>query len=257
MEFLSWTVENYVAKVTINRPPANALSRALILEVNELLSAVEHDDSVRVIVLHGEGRFFSAGADIKEFTSIKTGEEFSALAASGQAIFERVERFSKPVIASIHGAALGGGLELAMSCHMRIVSETAKLGLPELQLGLIPGFAGTQRLPRLVGMPKAAEMLLTSDPISGVEAVQWGLANRAYAEDELLGKTMELATKIAKKSPVAMKAAIEMLQFAKTYAYDEGVKAEAQSFGTVFVSEDAQEGISAFIEKRVPSFTGK
>lgn len=257
MEFLSWTVENYVAKVTINRPPANALSRALILEVNELLSAVEHDDSVRVIVLHGEGRFFSAGADIKEFTSIKTGEEFSALAASGQAIFERVERFSKPVIASIHGAALGGGLELAMSCHMRIVSETAKLGLPELQLGLIPGFAGTQRLPRLVGMPKAAEMLLTSDPISGVEAVQWGLANHAYAEDELLGKTMALATKIAKKSPVAMKAAIEMLQFAKTYAYDEGVKAEARSFGTVFISEDAQEGISAFIEKREPSFTGK
>jgi len=257
MEFLSWTVENHVAKVTINRPPANALSRALILEVNELLSAVEHDDSVRVIVLHGEGRFFSAGADIKEFTSIKTGEEFSALAASGQEIFERVERFSKPVIASIHGAALGGGLELAMSCHMRIVSENAKLGLPELQLGLIPGFAGTQRLPRLVGMPKAAEMLLTSEPISGLEAVQWGLANRAYAEDELLAKTMELASKIAKKSPVAMKAAIDMLQFAKTYAYDEGVKAEAQSFGTVFVSEDAQEGISAFIEKREPSFKGK
>lgn len=257
MEFLSWTVENHVAKVTINRPPANALSRALILEVNELLSAVEHDDSVRVIVLHGEGRFFSAGADIKEFTSIKTGEEFSALAASGQEIFERVERFSKPVIASIHGAALGGGLELAMSCHMRIVSENAKLGLPELQLGLIPGFAGTQRLPRLVGMPKAAEMLLTSEPISGLEAVQWGLANRAYAEDELLAKTMELASKIAKKSPVAMKAAIDMLQFAKSFAYDEGVKAEAQSFGTVFVSEDAQEGIAAFIEKREPSFKGK
>lgn len=257
MEFLSWTVEDYVAKVTINRPPANALSRALILEVNELLNAVEHDDSVRVIVLHGEGRFFSAGADIKEFTKIKTGEEFSELASSGQAIFERVERFSKPVIASIHGAALGGGLELAMSCHMRIVSENAKLGLPELQLGLIPGFAGTQRLPRLVGMPKAAEMLLTSEPISGVEAVQWGLANRTYTEEELLAKTMELATKIAKKSPVAMKAAIEMLQFVKTSAYEEGVKAEALSFGTVFISEDAQEGISAFIEKREPTFKGK
>ena len=257
MEFLSWTVENHVAKVTINRPPANALSRALILEVNELLDAVEHDDSVRVVVLHGEGRFFSAGADIKEFTSIQTGQEFSALAASGQAIFERVERFSKPVIASIHGAALGGGLELAMSCHIRIVSETAKLGLPELQLGLIPGFAGTQRLPRLVGMPKAAEMLLTSDPISGIEAVQWGLANRAYTDEELMAKTMELANKIAKKSPVAMKAAIEMLQFSKTFSYDEGVKAEAQSFGTVFVSEDAQEGISAFIEKREPLFKGK
>lgn len=257
MEFLSWTVEDHVAKVTINRPPANALSRALIVEVNELMDAVENDDSVRVIVLHGEGRFFSAGADIKEFTQIKTGVEFSALAASGQEIFERLERFSKPFIASIHGAALGGGLELAMSCHMRIVSENAKLGLPELQLGLIPGFAGTQRLPRLVGMPKAAEMLLTSEPISGLEAVKWGLANRAYAEEELLAKTMELATKIAKKSPVAMKAAIEMLQYAKSYAYNEGVKAEAQSFGTVFISEDAQEGISAFIEKREPLFKGK
>ncbi len=257
MEFLSWTIDNHVAKVTINRPPANALSRALILEVNELLNAVEHDDSVRVIVLHGEGRFFSAGADIKEFTSIQTGEEFSALAANGQEIFERLERFSKPVIASIHGAALGGGLELAMSCHMRIVSENAKLGLPELQLGLIPGFAGTQRLPRLVGIPKAAEMLLTSEPITGREAVQWGLANRAFSEEDLLEKSMELATKIAKKSPVAMKAAIEMLQYAKTYAYDEGVKAEAHSFGTVFVSEDAKEGISAFIEKREPSFKGK
>lgn len=256
MEFLSWTIEDFVAKVTINRPPANALSRALILEVDEMLSAVEHDDTVRVVILHGEGRFFSAGADIKEFTSIKTGEEFSLLSASGQEIFERVERFSKPVIASIHGAALGGGLELAMCCHMRIVSESAKLGLPELQLGLIPGFAGTQRLPRLVGVPKAAEMLLTSEPISGLEAVQWGLANRAYAEEELFAKTIELATKIAKKSPVAMKAAIEMLQFAKSYSYDEGVKAEAQSFGTVFISQDAKEGIQAFIEKREPVFKG-
>ena len=256
MEFLSWTIEDYVAVVKINRPPANALSRALILEVNELLNAVEHDNTVRVVVLQGEGRFFSAGADIKEFTSIQTGEEFSALAASGQEIFERVERFSKPVIASIHGAALGGGLELAMSCHLRIVSENAKLGLPELQLGLIPGFAGTQRLPRLVGVPKAAEMLFTSEPITGLEAVQWGLANRAFAEEELEAKTMELAKKVAKKSPVAVKAAIEMLQFAKTYSYDEGVKAEAQSFGTVFVSEDAKEGIQAFLEKREPVFKG-
>ena len=122
MEFLSWTVENHVAKVTINRPPANALSRALIMEVNELMNAVEHDDSVRVIVLHGEGRFFSAGADIKEFTQIKTGEEFSALAASGQEIFERLERFSKPVIASIHGAALGGGLEHRLRLFGNIAS---------------------------------------------------------------------------------------------------------------------------------------
>lgn len=257
MEFLSWTIADGVATATINRPPANALSRGLIVAINDMLNAVEKDESVRVILLKGEGKFFSAGADIKEFTSITSGEEFSELAASGQTIFERLETFSKPVIAAIHGAALGGGLELAMSCHIRLVSENAKLGLPELQLGLIPGFAGTQRLPRYVGFAKAAEMLLTSDPISGKDAAQFGLANHAYAEEELFDRAQELANKIAKKSPVAVKAALEMLQFAKPESYYEGVKAEANAFGTVFVSEDAKEGISAFLEKRAPIFTGK
>lgn len=257
MEFLSWTIEDGVATVILNRPPANALARGVILEVNELLDAVENDDAVRAILLKGEGRFFSAGADIKEFTSITSGAAFSELASSGQTIFERVETFSKPVIAAIHGAALGGGLELAMSCHIRLVADNAKLGLPELQLGLIPGFAGTQRLPRYVGFAKAAEMLLTSDPISGIEAAQLGLANHAYPEEELFEQANKLAVKIAKKSPIAVKNALEMLQFAKPASYYEGVKAEANAFGTVFVSEDAKEGISAFIEKREPVFKGK
>lgn len=257
MEFLTVKKEEGVAVVTINRPPANALSRALILEVDSLLDQLEGDDSIRVIVLHGEGKFFSAGADIKEFTEVTSGEEFSKLAASGQQVFERLERFKKPVIAAIHGAALGGGLELAMGCHMRTVSEKAKLGLPELQLGLIPGFAGTQRLPRYVGIAKAAEMLLTSEPINGVEAVRLGLANHAFPEEELLPKTIELAKKMVNKSPVAVKAAIEMLQYTKHASYDEGVNAEAASFGEVFVSEDAKEGISAFLEKRQPVFVGK
>ncbi|MCM3387542.1 enoyl-CoA hydratase [Ureibacillus chungkukjangi] len=257
MEFLSWKVEEGVAIVTIQRPPANALSRGLILEVDEMLSAVENDDAIRVIVLHGEGRFFSAGADIKEFTEVSSGEEFSKLASSGQKVFERLETFSKPVIAAIHGAALGGGLELAMACHIRYVSEDAKLGLPELQLGLIPGFAGTQRLPRYVGVAKAAEMLFTSEPISGAEAVQAGLATRAFPAEELLAKSLEIAKKIALKSPVTLKATIDMLQFGKHPAYYDGVKAEADSFGTVFESQDAKEGIQAFLEKRMPTFTGK
>lgn len=257
MEFISYRVEDGVAIATINRPPANALSRSLIMEVNELLDEVVNDDSIRVIVLHGEGRFFSAGADIKEFTQVSSGEEFSELSAAGQKVFERVETFHKPVIAAIHGAALGGGLELAMSCQMRFVSENAKLGLPELQLGLIPGFAGTQRLPRYVGVAKAAEMLLTSDPISGTEAAQLGLANRAYPEEDLLPQTLTIAKKIAKKGALSVRTAIDMLQYAKHAGYHEGVKAEAESFGNVFVSEDAKEGIQAFLEKREAQFKGK
>ena len=257
MEFLSWKVEEGVAIVAIQRPPANALSRDLILEVDEMLTTVEKDDSIRVILLYGDGRFFSAGADIKDFTKVTSGEEFSKLAENGQRVFERLESFSKPVIAAIHGAALGGGLELAMGCHIRYVSEDAKLGLPELQLGIIPGFAGTQRLPRYVGTAKAAEMLFTSEPISGVEAVQWGLATRAFPPEKLLESVTEIAKKMALKSPIVLKASIEMLQYSKDQSYYEGVKAEAASFGTVFESEDAKEGIQAFIEKRQPKFIGK
>ncbi len=257
MEFLSWKAEDGVAIITIARPPANALSRGIIAEVNAVLDEVENDDTVRVLVLHGEGRFFSAGADIKEFTEVESGDEFSKLASNGQQVFERVESFSKPIIAAIHGAALGGGLELAMSCHLRFVTESAKLGLPELQLGLIPGFGGTQRLPRYVGVAKAAEMMFTSEPISGTEAVQWGLANGAFTDEALLEETLKVAKKIAKKSPVALKAAIQTLQYAKHASFYEGIEAEAKSFGTVFVSKDAKEGIQAFIEKREPVFTGK
>lgn len=257
MEFLSWNIDEGVAIVTIQRPPANALSQGIIQEVDQMLDALENDSSARVIVLHGEGRFFSAGADIKEFTEVTSGAEFSKLASSGQRVFERLETFPKPVIAAIHGAALGGGLELAMGCHLRYVAEDAKLGLPELTLGLIPGFAGTQRLPRYVGMAKAAEMLFTSEPITGIEAVEWGLANKAFPVDELLPKTVEVAKKIALKSPITLKAAIDMLQYSKHASYYDGVKAESESFGTVFESQDAKEGIQAFIEKRQPTFTGK
>jgi enoyl-CoA hydratase len=256
MENLSWSLEGKVAHVTIQRPPANALASGLIREIDAILDELEGNPEVRVILLKGEGRFFSAGADIKEFTTIETGEEFSQLAKKGQDVFERMENFSKPIIAAIHGAALGGGLELAMGCHIRLVSENAKLGLPELQLGLVPGFAGSQRLPKLVGRAKAAEMLLTSEPITGTEAVQWGLANKAYPEDELFEKADEMAQKIAKKSPGAMKAAIELLSYTKDDRFYEGVMREASLFGDVFVSDDAKEGISAFIEKREPDFKG-
>ncbi|WP_026581841.1 enoyl-CoA hydratase [Bacillus sp. J33] len=257
MEYLKWSHQDMVATITIERPPANALSSGLLKELSAVLDEIEPNEEIRVVLIHGEGRFFSAGADIKEFTTIESGEDFSNLSTYGQELFERMEYFPKPIIAAIHGAALGGGLELAMGCHFRLVSETAKLGLPELQLGLIPGFAGTQRLPRFVGTARAAEMLFTSEPITGLEAVQYGLANHAYPEEELLENAYKMAKKIAKKSPGSIKAAIELLNYGKTGQFYEGVKKEAELFGEVFISKDGKEGISAFIEKREPKFTGQ
>lgn len=257
MDFLTWENDQLVSIATIQRPPANALASQLIEEIDQWLTAVEHDSQVRSLLIHGEGRFFSAGADIKEFTQIEDGAAFGELAKRGQRVFERMESFSKPIIASIHGAALGGGLELAMGCHIRYVSETAKLGLPELQLGLVPGFAGSQRLPRFVGFAKAAEMLLTSEPITGTEAVQWGLANRAFPEDEVFDKSKALALKLTEKSPISVKAALDLLQYAKTADFEQGVNKEAEWFGEVFTSQDAKEGIDAFIQKRTPVFKGE
>lgn len=254
MEFLKVDVVDGVAVITIARPPANAMSQVLIQEIDDVFTGLAADDAARVLVIHGEGRFFSAGADIKEFLAVPNIEKH---AKDVQAIFEKIESFNKPVIASIHGAALGGGLELAMSCHMRYVSKTAKLGLPELSLGLIPGFGGTQRLPRYVGSAKAAEMMFTSDTISGEEAVNWGLANAAFDEDQLLDETLKIAKKIALKSPIALKATIDMLAFSKTDRFYEGMDGEARTFGDVFKTEDAKEGISAFVEKRQAVFKGK
>lgn len=257
MEFLNWSHEEMIATIKINRPPANALSAGLIQELGKVLDEIEPNEDIRVVLIHGEGRFFSAGADIKEFTAVESSDDFSKLGVNGQNLFDRMENFPKPIIAAIHGAALGGGLELAMACHFRLVTESAKLGLPELQLGIIPGFAGTQRLPRYVGVARAAEMMFTSDPITGTEAVQYGLANHAYPEEELFDKAYKMAQKIAKKSPLAIKATIELLNFTKTKEFYSGVKREAELFGEVFVTEDAKEGISAFIEKREPNFKGR
>jgi enoyl-CoA hydratase len=257
VNFLSVAVEEQVAVVKINHQPANAMSSQVIKELVEVLDQIEQDNNVRVMLVHGEGRFFSAGADIREFTAITNAKQAAELAQGGQTVFERVEKFPKPIIAAIHGAALGGGLEFAMSCHIRVVSESAKLGLPELNLGIIPGFAGTQRLPRYVGKAKALEMMLTGEPITGSEAVAWGLANHAYPDESLLEEALKLAKKMASKSPASTRAVLELLQTTKNTAYYEGVQREAQLFGEVFTTEDAREGVAAFLEKRKPVFSGK
>lgn len=254
---LSLAVQDHIATLTINSPPANALSTTLLKDLDEQLNALEADATVKAVILKGEGRFFSAGADIKEFTSLQNASDYETLARNGQKIFDRVENFHIPIIAAIHGAALGGGLELAMACHIRIVSETAKLGLPELTLGIIPGFAGTQRLPQLVGNAKAYELILTGEPISGKEAAAIGLANHAVEEAQLFTVAEQLAGKIAAKSKPTISEVMKLVPYAKHESFAEGVKEEAKAFGDVFGNEDAKEGVQAFIEKRRPAFKDK
>jgi len=254
---LLFETENHIATLTIKSPPANALSSRLLEELSSTLDKIESDSTIKVVVLKGEGRFFSAGADIKEFTSLQSASDTEQLAINGQTLFDRIEQFSIPIIASIHGAALGGGLELAMACHMRIVTKDAQLGLPELTLGIIPGFAGTQRLPQFVGMAKAYEMILSGRPITGQAAAEKGLANIAVAEDELESTTASLAKSIAAKSKPSIESVMALIPYAKTSQFADGVKKEAELFGKVFTTEDAKEGVQAFIEKRQPNFQDK
>lgn len=255
MASVTFTLEDELALITLNRPPANALSTELLSELSAVFDELETNEQAKVIIIQGEGRFFAAGADIKEFTTVATGDEFAELARNGQRLFDRIEKFSKPVIAAIHGAALGGGLELAMACHLRLVTDDTKLGLPELTLGLIPGYAGSQRLPRLVGLTKATEMLLTSEPVTGAEAVSIGLANYSYSEQSLMmEEAKKLAKKIAAKSAVTLRLSLELLSYVKDANFDAGVEKEAQSFGVAFDSHDGKEGIQAFIEKRKANF---
>ncbi|WP_018921667.1 enoyl-CoA hydratase [Salsuginibacillus kocurii] len=257
MDALRVTEEDYIAYITIVRPPANALSTHVLKELEEALQKIEHNPKLKAVIISGEGRFFAAGADIKEFTNAPSGKEFSSLAREGQELFTKMQTFPKPIIAAIHGAALGGGLELAMACHMRLASEGTKLGLPELTLGIIPGFAGTQRLPRLVGSAKAAEMLLTAEPIGAEEAERWGLINRVCSEGELLEEAKKLAEKIANKSAVSTRMIIELLTYSTDESFEEGMMKESELFGQVYDSYDGQEGIRAFLEKRSPVFKDK
>jgi len=246
-------IENKIAVVTLNRPQAlNALNKDLLNEISSFLDEAEKNREIRVVILTGSGeKSFVAGADIKEFSDF-SGQQGELLAKEGQEkVFNKVENFSKPIIAAVNGFALGGGLELAMSAHFRIASENAKMGLPEVTLGLIPGYGGTQRLPKLIGKGRAAQMIFTAEMISAQRAYEIGLVNEVVPLSELLDKAKSIASKIASNSSVAISKAISAINLSGSKA---GFDKEIKSFGELFDEADFKEGVSAFLEKRKPDF---
>lgn len=244
-----------VARLTINRPKQlNALNKETIEELHDAFKTLDMDKEVRVIVLTGSGdKAFVAGADIKEFSAFDK-ENGEKLAAKGQQmLFDFVANLSTPVIAAINGYALGGGLELAMSCHIRIGSTSAKLGLPEVTLGLIPGYGGTQRLAQLVGKGRALEMILSAKMIDSQRAFEIGLLNQVVSEEDLMAVSQKMANKLCQNSGQAIAAAITAVEA----GYQTGVsgyQAEIEAFGSCFDTEDFKEGTTAFLEKRKPNF---
>lgn len=252
------TTENTTGQITINRPSKlNALNVATIKELHDAFEMLENDAEIRVIIITGEGeKAFVAGADIPEFANFSI-EEGAQLAAQGQELlFDFVEKLKTPVIAAVNGFALGGGLELAMSCHFRIASDNAKMGLPEVSLGVIPGYGGTQRLPQLVGKGRAMELIMTAGMIDAETAKSYGLVNHVVPQNELLEFTKGIATKISRNSPAAISKAIKAVN--ANFKHDvDGFDVEIRNFGKCFGTEDFKEGTTAFLEKRKPTFTGK
>nr|AGC72415.1 enoyl-CoA hydratase I 1 [uncultured bacterium A1Q1_fos_2037] len=249
--------EGRVAILTINRPDKlNALNEEVRVELLAALAEIEHDDGVGVVVITGAGeKSFIAGADIGEFAGRSPFDQRFAMRSPR--IFDVMASFPKPVIAMINGFCLGGGCELSMSCDMRIASDRARFGQPEINLGLIPGGGGTQRLPRLVGMGHAMRMILSGDMIPAAEAKEIGLVDLVYPADDLRAKTLEIAQKIAAKSPLTLKVAKEALRASEKLAIEDGITYERDLFCLCFSSKDKEEGVAAFLEKRPAAWTGK
>jgi len=257
MEFLLQEKKDGIAFLTINRPQQlNALNKQTLSEINESFEALREDNEVKVVVLTGSGeKAFVAGADIKEFAHF-SGEEGSELAKNGHmSVFNLIEEFPKPVIAAVNGFALGGGLELAMSAHVRVASDNARMGLPETSLGVIPGYGGTQRLPQLIGKGRALEMIFSAKMIDAQTALNYGLVNRVVPQEELMQVAEEMARSFMKNSIVAMGFAIEAVN-AGLLEGSMGYDVEVQAFGDCFETEDFKEGTTAFLEKRKPNFPG-
>lgn len=249
---------NGMTTITINRPnKLNALNKNTIQELHDALDAANTDANTKVIIITGSGdKAFVAGADISEFAHFNV-ENGGKLAAKGQELlFDFVENLSTPVIAAVNGFALGGGLELAMACHFRIASDSAKMGLPETSLGVIPGYGGTQRLPQLVGKGRAMELVMTAGMIDADTALNYGLVNHVTTQEELLPLAEKIASKIMRNSSVAIKGAIKAVNANYKDGFN-GFKIEIEEFGNCFGTEDFKEGTTAFLEKRKADFPGK
>lgn len=247
-----------VATITVNRPKVlNALNTRTLDELRAALEVIAADDSTRVVILTGAGeKAFVAGADINEI-SVQAPVGGREHALRGQRLFDRIERLGKPVIAAVNGFALGGGCELAMACTLRLASDTARFGQPEINLGLIPGYAGSQRLPRLIGRGRAQELLLTGDMIGAEEAWRIGLVNRVVPAAQLMEEARKLAHVLAAKAPVAVRYILDAVASGADMAFADAEGHEATLFGLVSATDDMREGTRAFLEKRTPAFTGK
>lgn len=254
---LDYMVEDRIAIIKINNPPANTLGSKTLDDLDSALDYASDDDRVKAILLTGEGKMFVAGADIKEINAINSKETGEMTAIKGQQIFNKIEQMKKPVIAAVNGACLGGGMELAMSCHIRIAAETAKFGQPEINLGLIPGFGGTQRLARLTNRGIAIEWILTGDIHSADEALRLGIISKIVPTENIFKEGKALAKRISEKSSLAIEKSIQAIHIGLKMNQDEGLKKEAQLFGEICISEDKKEGVQAFLEKRAPIFKDK
>ncbi len=254
-EILKPELQDGIAVVTISRPKAlNALNTRFFEEMADYIESIKEDDAVKVVVITGEGKAFVAGADIAEMVN-KNQEEGSAFSRLGQKVFRSLELLDKPVIAAINGFALGGGLELAMACDFRTANTKAKFGQPEVNLGLIPGYAGTQRLSRLVGLGDALYLLMTADMIGAEDALRIGLVQKVFEPENLMEETLKIAKNIASKGPKAVKLVKKVVRQGLAMDFDEASELEAKNFGSLFgEGNEGKEGMSAFLEKRPPKF---
>ncbi len=246
------TISHHVARITLHNPPANVLNLSVLKELDLVLNELEEDEYVRAVIVTGTGRFFCAGADINELAHLNTAHGGSEFAARGQSLLNRIERSDKPVLAAINGTCVGGGLELAMACHVRVAVAGVMLGLPEIKLGLIPGFGGTQRLPRIVGPSKAAELILTGESFSAEDALRIGLLSRVVPPQELITQVEAIAASITMQGKPAIEAALHAIRGGLDIPLSEGLSREAELFGKLCATQDKQEAMRAFLEKRQP-----